>query len=169
MAHRYHQTERGREHESRAMKRHSRPNPQSRTARHREHRGPVEQRRHHGMRHNPHYSPAEPSSHQSRRDREHESRGTHEYWSHMHREESHHHRGPRDDMRDNTQLYHMGKGYYGPGYGEPSNLPQQVEQHYYPRTYSNLEADYPDTLREIDEDMHDSFEKVAHYPSDSMY
>lgn len=98
-------------------------------------------------------------SYKSRRD---ESRGMKKA---MHRH--------NDDMHkkadDETQLYHRGKGYYGMGYGEPSNLPQHVEHHRYPEPYPRLKDDYPDSIEEIDRDMMDNFKKVEAYPSDSMY
>lgn len=172
----YHQTRGDRRDESRGMRRGAeRRQKQSLRARRHESegmrgrknpgyshmQGPHERHAPRERRHNPYYQNAE--------DIRHESEGMGESWEDMHRERSHHHRGPRDDQQSSTQMYHMGKEYYGPGYGEPANLPQRSRQHYYPHTYSNLEGDYPDTLREIDEDAHNAYEKVAHYPSDSMY
>ena len=62
-----------------------------------------------------------------------------------------------------------GKEYYGMGYGQPSNLPQEPIQHPYPAPYPRLKEDYPDTIGEIDRDLIDSFQKTEAYPSDSMY
>lgn len=73
------------------------------------------------------------------------------------------------DEADETQMYHKGKEYYGAGYGEPSNLPQEPIHKKYPEPYPRLKLEYPDTLEEIDEDMMDSFRKVEDYRSDSMY
>lgn len=104
-----------------------------------------------------------------------EQRAGHRYnISKKHREaESRGMKRHNDDMHeradDETQLYHKGRGYYGMGYGEPSNLPQEVVRHDYPEPYSRLCTDYPDTIEEIDEDMMDNFRKAEAYPSDSMY
>ena len=68
-----------------------------------------------------------------------------------------------------TQMYHKGKGYYGKGYGQPSNLPQEVSHHSVPEPYPRLKCDYADTMEEIDRDAVDNYRKVEAYPSDSMY
>lgn len=75
-----------------------------------------------------------------------------------------------EGMGEQTQLYHMGKKYYGPGYGEASNLPQYPEMSYYPKGYKYLRTgDYPDTVREIDRDEEDNINNLNRQPSDSMY
>ncbi len=70
---------------------------------------------------------------------------------------------------DDEMIRKKGKEYYGMGYGQVANLPQDHIQHTYPEPYPKLRDDYPDTIQEIDEDMMDSFKKVEAYPSDSMY
>jgi len=92
-------------------------------------------------------------SYQSRRD---ESRGMKRHNDDMHKDAD-------------TQMYHKGKAYYGPGYGEPSNMPQNVMMHKYPEPYPRLKCDYADTMAEIDRDAIDNYKKVEAYPSDSMY
>lgn len=77
-------------------------------------------------------------------------------------------RGMKKRLSD-TQLYHKGKDYYGPGYGEPSNMPKDVMMTKYPMDYHNVEGPYSDTVREIDEDLQDSYRKVEAQRSDSMY
>lgn len=144
MPRKYHQTKADRMREHRGMERYE--------------RGPVRHHRSRGRR---------GAYHQTRMDREHESRGMKKYWEDMHREDSHHHRDDRDE--DETQLYHRGRAYYGPGYDEPSNLPQHVIRHRYPPMYHDLDNDYPDTLREIDDVLDDDYRKVERYRSDSMY
>lgn len=83
---------------------------------------------------------------------------------------------PRDaagasyDMLEETQMYHKEKGYYGPGYGHPSNMPPYPDMHYYPEGPSYLHTDkYPDTIREIDEDADDNSANLDRQPSDTMY
>lgn len=79
---------------------------------------------------------------------------------------------PRDHARgeDGTQMYHEGKGYYGEGYGHFANLPPREEMRPYPDPYANMvESDYPDTLREIDRDIHDNYSNIERQRSDSMY
>jgi hypothetical protein len=94
-------------------------------------------------------------SYKSRRD---ESRGMRKHNADMH-----------SKADKETQLYHKGKDYYGPGYGEPSNLPQREIMHKYPEPYPSLKTDYHDTITGIDDDLMDSFRKVERHPSDSMY
>lgn len=75
-----------------------------------------------------------------------------------------------DHMYEQTQLYHMGKGYYGPGYGHPSNLPPYPDMKYYPKETKYLNTgDYPDTIREIDHDDTDNLNNLNRQPSKSMY
>jgi len=81
---------------------------------------------------------------------------------------------PRDaskgSMGEETQLYHMGKAYYGKGYGEPSNMPKEVDMSEYPKARKYLDTEnYPDTLREIDTDNDFNYGKVVGHLSDSMY
>ncbi len=73
-------------------------------------------------------------------------------------------------MKDDDQLYHLGKGYYGPGYGHPANMPPYPDMHYYPPEKKYLRTDdYPDTIREIDTDSDDNMHNLGSQPSDSMY
>ncbi len=130
---------------------------------------------------------------QTRRDREHESRGMRRYERRHHRR--HHHREhharvrhhgrhhdhhhydemmmPHDaseHMGEETQLYHMGRAYYGPGYGHPSNLPPHVDMKHYPKEKEYLDNyDYPDTLREIDGDEEHNMDNLERQPPSSMY
>lgn len=105
----------------------------------------------------------ESSKKQSYASRRHESEGARHSMS-MPRD---HARGSR---KEDTQMYHEGRGYYGEGHGEFANMPQREEMRRYPDPYSNLvESDYPDTLREIDRDMHDNMRNVERQRSDSMY
>lgn len=68
------------------------------------------------------------------------------------------------------QLYHMGKGYYGPGYGHIANMPPYADMHYYPKETKYLDTDkYPDTVREIDHDSDVNMGNLKRQPSDSMY
>ena len=81
---------------------------------------------------------------------------------------------PRDhakgSKKDSSQDYHEGEGYYGEGYGHFANMPPREEMRRYPDPYANLvESDYPDTLREIDRDMHDNNRNLERQRSDSMY
>ncbi len=82
---------------------------------------------------------------------------------------------PRDDakggnMGEETQMYHMGKAYYGKGYGEPSNMPKEVDIEQYPKARKYLDTEnYPDTIREIDSDNEFNYGQVAKRPSKSMY
>ena len=117
---------------------------------------------------------------QSPKDRMHESKGMKKYEK-MHKKGKGHRDHsdalmmPRDStehrgMEEETQLYHMGKAYYGPGYGHPSNLPPYPDIKYYPKEASALHTDgYPDTIREIDEDGMDNMRNLAHQRSDTMY
>ena len=75
------------------------------------------------------------------------------------------------DMHESADNEMKGKGkdYYGMGYGQVANLPQEHIQHPYPAPYPRLKEDYPDTIEEIDSDLMDSFHKAEAYPSDSMY
>lgn len=127
---------------------------------------------------------------QSRKSRQHESEGMKRYYKkysskearagHRYNESARHRRAESNGMRrhndemheradDESQLYHKGKAYYGQGYGEPSNLPQDVEMRKYPDPYPRLRTEYPDTIEEIDQDALDNYRKVEAYPSDSMY
>ena len=104
----------------------------------------------------------------SRKHREAESRGM----KRSHRGESRDMSHYNDEMHgyaDDEMTRMKGKEYYGMGYGQVANLPQEHVQHTYPEPYPRLKEDYPDTIREIDEDMMDSFRKTEMYPSDSMY
>lgn len=114
---------------------------------------------------------------QTRKDRRDESRGMKRYERDHDRD---HHDSdalmmPRDhaenhSMYEDTQMYHMGRSYYGPGYGHPANMPPYPDIKYYPKEKQYLDTDdYPDTLREIDRDEDDNIEKVDHQPSESMY
>lgn len=82
---------------------------------------------------------------------------------------------PRDaatggNMNNETQLYHMGKSYYGKGYGEFANLPKEPDYEQYPKARKYLDTEhYPDTIREIDTDNDFNYGKVASHMSDSMY
>ena len=82
---------------------------------------------------------------------------------------------PRDSagdygMKDESQLYHMGKEYYGPGYGHPANMPPYPDMHYYPPAKKYLMTDkYPDTIREIDSDADSNMDNLDRQPSNSMY
>ena len=82
---------------------------------------------------------------------------------------------PRDsaqgqNMGQQSQMYHMGKSYYGPGYGHPSNMPPYPDMKEYPRQKRYLRTgDYPDTLREIEHDDSYNIQKLNSQPSDSMY
>ncbi len=73
-------------------------------------------------------------------------------------------------MSEQTQMYHMGKGYYGPGYGHPSNLPPYPDMKLYPKKRRYLRTgDYPDTMREIDDDAESNIGNLNSQPSNSMY
>ena len=80
---------------------------------------------------------------------------------------------PRDASKgigEETQMYHMGKAYYGKGYGEPSNLPKEVDMSQYPKARKYLDTEnYPDTIREIDRDNDFNYGQVSRHLSDSMY
>lgn len=119
---------------------------------------------------------------QSKKDRMHESRGM----KHRRRENNHHDNSDRHSdalmmpndaadeqhahMYEQTQMYHMGKGYYGPGYGHASNLPPYPDMKYYPKDAKYLRTgDYPDTIREIDDDGEDNLNNLNRQPSKSMY
>lgn len=116
---------------------------------------------------------------QTRKDRRDESRGMKRYERHHHDRERHHDSDalmmPHDSaenhgMHEDTQMYHMGRSYYGPGYGHPSNLPPYPDMKYYPKEHRYLHTDnYPDTIREIDHDDADATDRLNHQPSDSMY
>ncbi len=72
--------------------------------------------------------------------------------------------------KDDDQLYHMGKGYYGPGYGHIANMPPYADLHYYPKEKQYLDTDkYPDTVREIDQDSDVNMRNLERQPSNSMY
>lgn len=69
-----------------------------------------------------------------------------------------------------TQLYHEGPEYYGPGFGSIANMPQYVDLHYYPKEKSYLMTDkYPDTLMEIDSDSTSNMGNLKSQPSTSKY
>ncbi len=69
-----------------------------------------------------------------------------------------------------TQMYHAGKKYYGPGEGHIANMPPYADMHYYPQEKSYLMTDkYPDTLREIDSDAGSNMSTLKRQPSKSMY
>lgn len=69
-----------------------------------------------------------------------------------------------------TQMYHEGKGYYGPGYGHFANLPPYADMHMYPKEKKYLMTDkYPDTLREIDADSDANMSNLKRQPSKSKY
>ena len=73
-------------------------------------------------------------------------------------------------MKDDSQLYHKGKEYYGPGYGHIANMAPYPDQHYYPPAKSYLNTDkYPDTIREIDSDADSNMGNLKRQPSNSMY
>ncbi len=73
-------------------------------------------------------------------------------------------------VSEESQMYHKGKEYYGPGYGHPSNMPPYPDMHRYPPAKKYLMTDkYPDTLREIDRDGYDNMSNLGRQPSDSMY
>ena len=82
---------------------------------------------------------------------------------------------PRDSsksmkMEKETQYYHMGQSYYGPGYGHFANLSPQVEMKEYPKPYRSLENDaYADTIQEIDGVERDNNRQVDRQRSRSMY
>ncbi len=81
---------------------------------------------------------------------------------------------PRDSAGggygDDTQMYHGGPEYYGPGFGSIANMPQYVDMHYYPKGKSYLMTDkYPDTLVEIDSDASSNMGNLKSQPSKSMY
>lgn len=119
---------------------------------------------------------------QTRKDRRDESRGMKRY-ERKHRQ--HRRRGkshdsdalmmPRDQaenhsMQEDTQMYHRGRSYYGPGYGHPANMPPFPDIKYYPKSPEYLDNDdYADTLREIDEGEDDDRRNLDRQPSHSMY
>ncbi len=71
---------------------------------------------------------------------------------------------------DDTQLYHEGPGYYGPGYGYIANMPPYADLHVYPKGKSYLMTDkYPDTIREIDSESGANMGNLKSQPSTSMY
>lgn len=71
---------------------------------------------------------------------------------------------------DDTQMYHKGKDYYGPGYGHIANMAPYPDMHYYPKGKSYLMTDkYPDTLREIDSEASANMSNLKRQPSKSKY
>lgn len=117
---------------------------------------------------------------QSRKDRMHESRGMKRYENHRNHNSERHQDSlmmPKDaannqegNMYEHTQMYHMGRDYYGPGYGHQSNLPPKPDLKLYPREKKYLRTgDYPDTIREIDYDGEDNMDNLNSQPSNSMY
>lgn len=71
---------------------------------------------------------------------------------------------------DNTQLYHEGKKYYGPGYGHIANMPPYADLGMYPKSRKYLKTnDYPDTIEEIDTDNDFNYGQLEKHRSDSMY
>lgn len=71
---------------------------------------------------------------------------------------------------DNTELYHKGRKYYGPGYGHISNMPPYADLGIYPRGRKYLKTDdYPDTIEEIDTDNDFNYGQLERHRSDSMY
>lgn len=107
--------------------------------------------------------------HQDRMDRRDESRGR--------RDDDRHHSDalmmPRDMAEaegNETQLYHEGKRYYGPGYGHIANMPPYADLGMYPKERKYLKTnDYPDTLGEIDKDNDFNYGQVEKHRSKSMY
>lgn len=73
-------------------------------------------------------------------------------------------------ISDETQMYHMGRSYYGKGYGEFANLPKEPDYEQYPKARKYLDTEhYPDTIKEIDTDNDFNYGQVARHMSDSMY
>ena len=73
-------------------------------------------------------------------------------------------------MGSESQMYHNGKKYYGPGLGHIANMPPYPDMHYYPKEKSYLMTDkYPDTIREIDSDADSNMGNLKSQPSKSMY
>lgn len=81
---------------------------------------------------------------------------------------------PRDSAGggygDDTQMYHQGPRYYGPGYGQIANMPTYADLHFYPKGKSYLMTDkYPDTIREIDSESNINMNNLKRQPSKSKY
>ncbi len=73
-------------------------------------------------------------------------------------------------VSEESQMYHKGKKYYGPGFGHPSNMPPYPDIKYYPKEKKYLMTDkYPDTLSEIDSDGDSNMSNLKRQPSKSMY
>lgn len=110
---------------------------------------------------------------QTRKDRRDESRGMKRYEREREGRDSHALMLPRDSARgngDDTQMYHEGKGYYGPGYGHIANMPPYADLGMYPKSRKYLRTDdYPDTITEIDRDNDFNYGQVEKHRSDSMY
>lgn len=116
---------------------------------------------------------------QSRKDRRDESRGMKRYErEHRHHDEyrrdSHALMMPHDTAEarngDDTQLYHKGREYYGPGYGHIANMPPYADLGMYPKGRKYLKTDdYPDTIQEIDRDNDFNYGQLERHRSESMY
>lgn len=97
---------------------------------------------------------------QTRKDRRHESEGMKHYEKERHdRPHEGHHEGL--DSRFMGMLHEDRNA--------PANLPQGVVHKFYPQESYSTRYELDDTISGIDENLHDTKQKVDHYPSDSMY